>query len=322
MPNPNVGQLVAQAWQAICTERPEDNIFDEYSELKRYESGKQFKRVTGGRSLLGTVEYAENTTVASMSPTDILDTAIVDVFDESEANWKTYGGTFTMTSFERAVNRGEHAKFALEPGKVKNLRQSFRKIINEHIFGATAAATDLSGYQSLIPDAPATGTVQGINAGTFVFWRSKQVVGTMTTSPFDNLRAKMRELRGLCSKGQGIAFPDRYVTTETVGRGYEGLLIANERINDKKDSSANAAFSGDVYLFGMSKVHWDFDCPTARMYAINNESIKMAYQAGKWFYGYPGVEPGNQFTEVFKVETICQLFALKRRHLGVMTSIS
>jgi len=323
MANPNVGQLVAQAWQKLTNDgKPEDNIFEEYSQLKRMEEGNAFKAYTGGRSLIGTIEYKVNTTVESISPTQELDTEIVDVFDEWEANWKQYAGTFSMTSFEEAVNRGDSAKFNLEKGKLKNLRMSMRKRINEDIFGATTNATDLSGLQSLVPDNPATGTVQGINAGTYTFWRSKQTSGAQTTSAYDNLRASMRTIRTSCSKGQGVMYPTQYVTGSGTANGYEGLLIANERIVDKKDSSANGGFQGDVYYFGTAHVYWDGDCADARMYALNQDNLKMAYQTGYWFKGYPGVNPAGQLLNVFKAETQCQLFSNNRRHLGVITAIS
>src|SRR5687767_3020023 len=101
MAAPNATQLVAMAWQKLTNDgKPEDNIFEEYSELKRLEEGKAFKSYTGGRSLIGTIEYAVNSTVDSITPTQSIDTSIVDVFDEWEANWKQYAGTFSMTSFE------------------------------------------------------------------------------------------------------------------------------------------------------------------------------------------------------------------------------
>jgi len=296
--------------------------FDEYSELKRFEEGKSFLKRTGGSSLIGSIEYAVNPTVASMSPTAVLDTDMADIFDQWEAQWKQYGGTFSMTTFEQAINRGGEAKFDLEKGKLKNLRTSFRKVINEHIFGATSASTDLSGLQSLVPDNPATGIVQTINAGTYTFWRSKQVTGTQPPSAYDNLRAKMREIRGLVSKGQGVHYPTRFVTGEATNRGYEGLLLANERVTNKENSSANGAFKGSVFMFGDIPVYWDFDCADARMYALNNEDIQMAYQSGYWFKGYASVDPANQLLEVFKVETQCQLITKARRHLGVITSIT
>ena len=132
----------------------------------------------------------------------------------------------------------------------------------------------------------------------------------------------MRTIRTSVSKGQGVKFPSRYVTGSGTANGYEGLLVANERIAEKTDAAANAAFSGDVYHFGKAKVFCDFDCADSRMYAIVPEAICMAYQANFWFKGYPPVDPANQLLNVFKVETQAQLFAKARRHLGVITAIS
>jgi hypothetical protein len=316
-------QLYAQAWRKLTNEgKPEDNIFEEYSLLKRLESGKRFRSFTGGASLLGTIEYAVNSTVESISPTSVLNTDIVDVFDEWEANWKQYAGTMTMTSFEESTNRGESAKFNLEKGKMKNLRASMRKTINEHIAGATSTATDLSGLQSLVPDSPSSGSIQGINFGTYTFWRSKQTSGAQSVSAHDNLRASMRSIRVSCSKGQGVKFPTEYVTGSGTANAYEGLLIANERVSEKSNKYANAGFQGDVYKFGTADVFWDGDIADSRMYAINDDNLQMAYQSGFWFKGYPSVNPANQLIDVFKVETQCQLFSNNRRHLGVITSIS
>jgi hypothetical protein len=290
LPSATASQLIVAGWQSLVTENPVDNIFDEYSELARLEKGKSFLRRSGGTSLIGNVEYAVNTTVESISPYATLDVEPVDIFDQWEASWKQYAG-------------------------------SKRKTLNEHIFGATAAATDVSGYQSLIPDSPSSGSKQGI-ANSYTFWRSKQTSGAMGSSAHDNLRSSMRTMRGLVSKGQGVKFPTRWVTGEGTARAFEGLLVANERINDKKDSSANGSFTGRSFLFGDAPVEWDFDCADARMYALNNDDIKMAYQAGFWFKGYPAVNPANQLLNIFKTETICQLVVLAPRHLGVVTSIS
>lgn len=317
----NVGEAVAQAWQAYNGTKPEDNIHDEYSELRRLEKGKAFKSFTGGRSIIGAVEFALNSTVASITPTSTLATNAVEVFDEYEYQWKQYGGTVVMTSFEEAVNRGDSAKFDLEMGRLENLRNSMRSVINTDIFSA-ASGNDMLGLQDLVPDSPSSGTVGTINYGTYSFWRSQQTSGAKTTSAYDNLRSAMRTIRTACAKGQGVKFPTRYVTGPTTANGYEGLLIANERIVEKSNEAANGAFTGDVYKFGNANLYWDDDCADARMYALNDDSLKMAYQSGFWFKGYPAVDPANQFLKVFKVETQCQLFSPSRRHLGVITSIS
>lgn len=321
MANPNVGQQIAQAWQAYVGSKPEDNIHDEYSQLARMEKGKAFKSFTGGRSIIGSIEFALNSTVNSITPSAQLDTTAVDVFDEFEFQWKLYAGTVLMTSFEDSTNRGSNAKFDLQQGKLENLRQSMRSRLNTDIFGATAG-NDANGLQTLVPDSPSTGTVGGINRATYSFWRSQQTSGAKTTTAYDNLRSAMRTIRGACAKGQGVKFPEYFVSGQTTVSGYEGLLIANERIVDKDNSSANAAFKGDVYKFGAANVYWDRDCADARMYALNNSNLMLAYQSGYWFKGWEAVNPANQLLNVFKVETQAQLITNNSRHLGVITAIS
>lgn len=320
MPNPNVGQIVAAAWQSMIGSEPQDAIFKEYALLAWFEQHAQ--KETGGRSLIGSIEYKVNSTVKSLaSPSEALDVTSVDLFDESEANWKQYAGLYTMSSMEEAINRGDSAKLRLEKGKLNNLRKSMRKEINADLAGSTAGA-DLSGLQSLVPDDPTTGTVQGINRATYTFWRSIDASGAKTTTAYDNLRSAMRSMRTSVSRGQGEKFPTDFWTSAAVSNGFEGLLIANERINDKKDSTANAAFSGNAYKFGAANVRWDSDIADTRMYALNTEDIVLCYQTGYWFKGYEPVRPANQLQNVFAVETICQLFLKNSRHLGVIDSIS
>lgn len=321
MANPNVGQQYAQAWQAYNGNGPQDNIHDEYSQLKRMESGKAFKSFTGGRSIIGTIEYALNSTVRSVTPYEVIDTTAVDVFDEYEFIWKQYAGSILMTSQEEAQNRGENAKFDLQKGKMKNLRESMRAELNADIFG-TSSGNDLLGLQTLVPDDPTTGTVGGINRATYTFWRSQQTSGTKSSTAYDNLRSAMRTIRLACAKGQGVKFPEYFVTGPNTSSGYEGLLIANERVVSKDTEDANAAFAGDVYYFGKAKLFWDRDCADARMYALNNSDLMLAYQSGYWFKGYPAVNPANQLLDVFKVETQVQQFVQNPRFLGVITGIS
>ena len=322
MPAVNKGQQVANAWEAYVGTSPEDVIWDEYSELARLEEGKAFKSFTGGRTINGAIEYAENPSVEAITPTQTLSVNFVDTFDEFEYQWKQYAGTVPMSSFEMSVNRGENAKFDLQASKLENLRQSMRSRINTDIFGAVTG-NNMNGLQTLVADTPTSGTVGGIDRGSYTFWRNQTTSGTKTTNPFDALRAAMRTIRTACAKGQGVKFPTRFVTGPATANGYESLLVANERINDEKtNAKANAAFGGDAYYFGKAKVHWDDDCADSRMYALNNENLMLAYQAGYWFKGYPAVEPANQLIEVFKVETQAQLITNNPRHLGVITGIN
>jgi hypothetical protein len=325
MPNVNVGQEVAAQWQAVIGDKPEDNIFEETSFLALLEKNKPAPK-TGGRSAIGAIEYAVNTTVKAMSDTEALDVTRVDVFDEAEYVWRQYGGDLVMSTYEEAINRGEARKIDLLAGKSENLRQSMRRQINEDCFGAGTGfgGKSVGGLQVLVPDNPALGTRGGINAATYSFWRSQQTLGTKTTSAYDNLRSAMRTINVAASRGQGVVAPTHFLSGPGPVNGYESILVANERIVSKDDSQANAGFDDNAFMFKKAKVVWDDDCADSRMYALRfgPNGIRMAYQSGHWFKAYPAVNPANQLLDVVKIETICQLVTFNPRHLGVITVIT
>lgn len=326
MANPNVGQQVAAQFQAVIGTKPEDNIFKEYSFLKLLEERSAAPK-SGGRSAIGTIEYAVNTTVKAISDTESLDVERVDVFDEAEYTWRQYAGDFVISTFEEAINRGATQKIDLLAGKAENLRQSMRKQMNSDAFAAGTGFGGKSwgGLQLLVPDDPTTGTRGGINAATYTFWRSQQTTGTMTTTAYDNLRSSMRTINVACSIGQGNITPTHFLTGSTTCNGFESLLIANERVGSKTDKGAiNAGIDDNAYMFKQAKVIWDNDCANSRMYALRfgQDGLRMAYQSGHWFKAYPAVDPANQLLDVVKVETIAQLVSFNPRHLGVITSIT
>jgi len=325
MPDPNVGQAVAAQWQAVIGDKPEDNIFKELSFLALLEKNSPAPK-TGGRSAIGSIEYAVNTTVAAIADDEALTVTRVPVFDEAEYVWRQYGGDFVISTYEEAINRGASQKIDLLAGKAENLRNSMRTQINTDLFGNGTGfgGKSLGGLQLLVPDDPTLGTRGGISAVTYAFWRSQQVLGTKVTNAYDNLRAAMRNINTKCSTGQGVNNPTHFLSGPGTVNGYESLLVANERIVSKENSQANAGFDDNAFMFKKAKVVWDSLCADSRMYALRfgQSGIRIAYQAGHWFKAYPAVNPANQLIDVVKIETICQLVTFNPRHLGVITVIT
>jgi len=118
--------------------------------------------------------------------------------------------------------------------------------------------------------------------------------------------------------------PTHFLSGPNTVAGYEGLLVANERVVSKENSQANAGFDDNAFMFKKAKVVWDTACPAGTMYALRfgQNGIRMAYQAGHWFKAYPAVNPANQLLDVVKIETICQMVTFNPRHLGVITVIT
>src|SRR4029434_3968870 len=185
-----VGQTIAAQWQAVIGDKPEDNIFKELSFLALLEKNSPAPK-TGGRSAIGSIEYAVNTTVAAIADDEALNISRIPIFDEAEYVWRQYAGDFVVSTYEKAINRGASQKIDILAGKAENLRNSMRTQVNTDCFGDGTGfgGKALGGLQVLVPDNPALGTRGGISAVTYTFWRSQQVVGTKTTNPYDNLRA-------------------------------------------------------------------------------------------------------------------------------------
>ena len=322
MPDPNVGQRIAAAWQAYVGSKPADVIHDEYSQLERIEQSGAYKGFTGGRSYIGGIEYKLNTTVAAITDTETLDTNRVDVFDEYEYQGKQYAGTYVHSTKEEAEYRGANAKFDVKSGKLENLRMAMRSRINEDICG-TQGTNEILGLQDLVAITPTSGSPGGIDRASFTFWRNQTTSGTKSSTAFDNLRSAMRTIHAACSKGMSVMEPEYYLSTSTVVNGFESLLIANERVFDKRDrGQTDAGIDHSALLFKRSKVVWDRDVLAGTMYALNKKNLILAYQTGKWFKAYPEVRPANQLVDIVAVETQCALLSDNPRHLGVITSIS
>ena len=321
---PNLGQTVAMAWEAHVGTSPQDNIHNDYWLFNQLSEGKSFQEIDGGRTINGPIEYALNTTVKSYSDTEAIDTTRIDVFDEYQYVWKEYAGTVVMSELEKAKNQGEGRKFNLLEAKLENLKNSFKKKLNDDFYsdGTGNNSKDMGGLALICSATPTTGTVGGINRATFTFWRNQQASGVQTSSAFDNLRATMRTQYNNASAGLDSLHPDYAVTTQTVLEGYEALLIANERVPEKTKSTANAGFKNSWFMFKDIPVSYDRACPTGLMYLLNYRNLQLAYLKGEWMKGFPAIEPANQTIEVFKVITQANLFSNNPRRLAVITAIT
>ena len=322
MANPNLGQTVASAWEAIVGPDPHDQIFADYWLLNRLKNGKSFKGVDGGRLIEIPLEYALNGTVASYTDTETISTTRADVFDVSQANWKEYAGAVVQSELEDAINQGGGGKFGLLPAKLKNLSRSFDDTFNADLYGAGTAngGKVFTGLAALVSATPTTGTVQGINRATYSWFRNQQAAGTQTSAAYDNYRAALRSVYNQCSNGVAGKHPTFLVSLRDDFEGYEGLLTANERFTSK--DNGDGGFANEVIKFKGAKYAYDADCTDGVCYLLNEEFLKLCYLKGRWKKMMSDVEPANQSVRVFKSVTIGNLVVTNPRMMGCVTSIT
>lgn len=322
MADPALGQLIASVLEKVVGDKPTDNVFTSQALLNLLKSGSGFRSLSGGRVIEETLEYAENTTFRSYSDLETLDTTRIDVFDAARFEWKEIGGTVVVSELEKARAQGQEAKFELVTAKVNNAKNSMLATLNRQFYAAGTAngGKDITGLATLVSSSPTSGTVGGIDRGTFAFWRNRQTAGTKTTTDFDNLRGAMRTTYNNCSKGAASEHPEQFISTQTVFQGYESTLTTNERFTSK--DSGDGGFKNEVLKFKGAKVTFDEDCTSGTMYCLNSRNLKFNYPQGRWMKVFPAVTPANQTAEITKMLVIGNMSINNPRRLGVITSIT
>lgn len=318
---PNVGQVIAAAFNKVVGDKPEDQIFSDRWLFDQFTTANGgLKKVDGGNQIEVPIQYATNTTFKSHSDMAALAIERVDVFDAAQYDWREHSGTITYSVLQQFKASGETAKFDLIAGLVDNAIQSHKNDLSSAMFGDGTGngGLDINGLKNLIPDVPTTGITGGINAATFSFWRSK--TATDGGSAYSTLRASMRDMYNNCSDGYSGQHPTTLVTDQTVFSGYEGLLIANERFTDK--ATGDGGFKGEALKFKGAKLAYDLSCPAETMYFLNPQAIKLYVAKGIFMNLGKELEPTNQHIRVRKVHTVAQFVRTQPRRLGVVISIA
>jgi hypothetical protein len=325
MADPNLGQVAAVAWEAVMTDGPTDNVFTSQALLNLLSESGFKEDSAGGRLFEATVEYATNPTFKSYGEMETLDLTRADVFDAARYEQKIFAGTVVFSDLEELRNAVENRKIDVVKGKLKNGESSALEALDAMLFadGTGNGGKDMDGLAKIIPLDPTTGSVGGINAATFSFWRSRQLSGAKTTNAFDNLRAAMTTVYNQCSLGGTEKTPTGIITDRATFEGYESLLVAVERINkDTKAIGGDIAFLNDAINFKGKPMMYDEQAPAGLCYFLNSNYLKVWYLKGGWMKMKDPVEPANQLSRVHRILTVANMGSTARRHLGVVTAIT
>jgi hypothetical protein len=310
----------------LFTDGPTDNIFSSQAFLYLLRDGGYSESADGGRLFEATVEYALNSTFRSIAETETIDTTRIDVFDCARYEQKIFAGSVVFSDLEELRNSVANRKIDVIKGKLKNGVNSAMEGLNLMCWGDGTgnSGKDFDGVQKIVPVNPTVGTVGGINAGTWAFWRSKQASGQKNTQPFDNLRAAMLSVHNQCSLGGTEKKPTGAITDRASFEGYIKLLTDIERL--VKDANGEAdpdigwlndavAFMGIPFLYDESAV-------PGNVYFLNKNYLKLITLKGAFMKMKDPVEPSNALMRIHRVFTVGNLCASARRHQGVVSGVN
>lgn len=252
-----------------------DNMSKNIALLMRLQQKENIAPVSGGRTIVEELEYAENSTFMYYSGDETLNISASDVFTSAEFDWKQAAVAVKINGLELLKNSGREKVIDLLEARIKNAEKTMLNNLSTGVYsdGTGTGGKQIGGLQLLVSDA-GTGTVGGINSTTYSFWRnaiydfsSNGVAASATT-----IQDAMNSLYLSISRNRDV--PDLIVADNTYFGYYWKSLQAIQRITDDKMASAGFQtlkfMNADVVYDG----GFSGTAPSAHMYFLNTDYLK------------------------------------------------
>lgn len=248
MPSPNLSEIVTTTLRNR-SKKLADNVSKNNALLMRLSRKGRVKPVSGGRTIVQELEYAENSTYKRYSGYELLDISPSDVFTAAEYNYAQAAVAVSISGLEELQNSGENQVFDLLESRIGNAERTMRNNISADIYsdGSADGGKQIGGLQLLVDFSPATGIVGGINAANWSFWQNVKYDassdgGAAATS--SNIQSYMN--RVYLQLIRGTDQPDLIVADNIYYRLYLESLQTIQRV--AADDMAQAGFQSLKYM--------------------------------------------------------------------------
>jgi len=235
------------------------------------------KPVSGGRTIVQELAYADNQTYKRYSGYETLNISPSDVFTAAEYDFKQAAVAVSISGLEQLQNSGQDAIIDLLASRIDNAEKSMLNGLSADIYsnGTADGGKQIGGLQLLVSKTPTSGTVGGIDRSLWTFWQNKATVSATPADP-SNITARMNAMALSLVRGSDV--PKLIVADTNYFGHYLASLQANQRITDEATAAGagfpklkyyGAGMSSDVVLDGGQ----GGNCPANTMYFLNTDYI-------------------------------------------------
>lgn len=157
-----------------------DNMGKNNALLNRLNKRGRVKPLSGGRTIVRELSYAENSTFQRYSGYEVLNVSPSDVISAAEFDWKQASVAVTISGLEQAQNSGADALLDLLESRIEVAEKTMQNNLSSDMYsdGTASSGKQIGGLQLLVADVPTSGTVGGINRATYSFWRNQAFQAT------------------------------------------------------------------------------------------------------------------------------------------------
>lgn len=265
-----------------------DNVTKNNALLNRLKKKGKVKTVSGGRTIVQEIEYAENGTFKRYSGYEALNITPSDVFTAAEFNYAQAAVAVSISGLEMLQNNGPEAIIDLLDSRISNAEKTLVNNISVDAYsdGTADGGRQMGGLQLLISTTPTTGTVGGIDCSTTIgkFWRNIAFSGVTNggaaiTSA--NIESYMNQTYVQVVRGTDT--PDLIVADNVLYRKYLESMQSIQRI--ASTDMAEAGFMSLKYMNADVVLDGGFGggAPANTMYFLNTDYIFFRPHVDRFF---------------------------------------
>ncbi len=299
-----------------------DNVSEHNALLTTMKSRGKIKTVSGGYEIQEPLEYAENGTYQRYSGYDNLNTSASDVLTSAKYEWQQVALHVVASGRELRMNRAKEQMINLVQARKKNALNTAANNMSVDIYSDGALTNQINGLANLIQN-DGQGTVGGIDAATYAFWRNQAREATGTNNA-DNpsvanaiaLKADMNKLwlqtvRGKDKPDLIVAshdFYSLYETGEQQLQRYSDATLAQAGFDNIKYKSAAVIFDDNA----------NFATTSEKMYFLNCDYLYLIQHAEAQWTTDDEKKPTNQDAVVIPMYWMGNMACTNRARQGVL----
>ncbi|MBQ0114196.1 MAG: phage major capsid protein [Bacteroidales bacterium] len=246
-----------------------DNVTKGNALLNRLNAKGKIRPYDGGTKIVEEIEMGQGSNVWYNGYDTITD-GHPQLFTAAEYAMKLCAVPVSISGEDQLKNSGKERMIDLFEKRIANAEKTIKEVLGSAIYadGTGSSGKEIGGLALLVADAPATGTVGGINRATSgnEFWRNKSSVASAALTSA-TIRPAMDALYLACTRGTDK--PDLISADATMYSLFEESLTPLQRFTDPK--MAEAGFTS--LKFKGADVIYDDKATAKHMYFLNTDYL-------------------------------------------------
>ncbi len=252
-----------------------DGVLKNNALLTNLKEKGNVKPWSGGTTIMQELMYQGNDTAGSYSGGEPLATHAVDVLTASNYAPKQYSVAVNMTGLDEIRNASDEQSIDLLESRISNAEKSLMNTVAADCYsaGTDNGSKVLGGLQYLVADSPSSGTVGGIDRGTYTWWRniSRDASDTLGAVTSANIKPHLNALYVQLVRGKDR--PTLHIADNNYWVAYLESLQAIQQITTEK--AASAGFQTLSYMGAPVVLDGGYGggCPTNHWYMLSTDFL-------------------------------------------------